>query len=150
MALLNNLFQEGDIQTDVKQLKQAGEKDKIETALQSVGGNVSRAAQRLQMSRDTLYRKMKKLDIETKQAMKRDKAPQKKAAPLALAKTEEIPFFLNIKELMTYLRRRWQNKEQAEVKYIFPENPMYKGFQFEMFTEEKREGRKIVKRRWYN
>jgi len=145
----NNLFQEGDIRTDVKQLKQAGEKDKIETALQSVGGNVSRAAQRLQISRDTLYRKMKTLDIETKQAMKGDKAPQKKTTPV-LAKTEEIPFFLNIKELMTYLRRRWRNKEQAEVKYIFPENPMYKEFQFEMFTVKKREGRKILKRRWYN
>jgi predicted SprT family Zn-dependent metalloprotease len=67
-------------------------------------------------------------------------------------KTEktEVPFFLNIKDLMTWLRRRWRNREKAEAYFIFPENTMYKEFRFFTFKVEEKKGRRKVKERWYN
>jgi transcriptional regulator of acetoin/glycerol metabolism len=46
-------------------VKTLGETEKsiLERALQETGGNVTKASQRVQMSRDTFYRKMKKYAI---------------------------------------------------------------------------------------
>lgn len=62
----------------------------------------------------------------------------------------EVPFFLNVKELMTWLRRRWRNREKAEVKFSLPENTIYKEFRFVTFLVEEKKGIKKDKVRWYN
>ena len=128
-----------NIKDDLKQLKDTGEKAKIESALNNANWNFSQAARILQISRDTLYRKTKKHGIKTKRSQKKKEA--------------KIPFFLNIKDLMVDLRRQWRKKENAEVTYSFDENQMYKGFTFETCVNVGRKGRKgrgSIKTRWYN
>ena len=47
-------------------MRQQKEREKILKVLEEEGGNISRSAKRLDMSRNTLYRKIEKYDIHLK------------------------------------------------------------------------------------
>lgn len=65
-------------------------------------------------------------------------------------KDTEVPFFLDIRELMKWLRRRWRNREKAEASYKLPENSMYKEFRFVTYIVEQKNGKKKEKVRWFD
>jgi transcriptional regulator of acetoin/glycerol metabolism len=48
------------------EIRSQRERDRIQRVLQEEGGNISRSAKRLNISRNTLYRKMEKYDIHIK------------------------------------------------------------------------------------